>query len=165
MIGHSERRTYLGESNEQIANKLRAALKAGLGALVCVGETYSERIDGATERVLTEQIEALRPVLEEFGLEGSRVAYEPAWAITTSEQSLPANPSLATKDHDFLRNLLIDKLGQPGESVPLIYGAGVNLGNVVEFAEIDNVDGVLVGGASQTLESLTTLIERLETVE
>lgn len=162
MIGHSERRTYLGETNEQVAAKLRSALGAGLGALVCIGETYAERVEQLSKQIITDQVNSILPVLREMGTDGVRVAYEPAWAITTSEQSLPANPELAAGDHAFIRGLLSEGLGQVGESLPLIYGAGVNLDNVVDFAQIADVDGVLVGGASQSLRNFTSLIDALE---
>ena len=162
MIGHSERRTYLSETNDQVAAKLRAALAAGLGALVCIGETYAERNEGRTKAVVTEQVDAILPILSEFGIRGVRIAYEPAWAITTSQQSLPANPTMAANDHAFIRDLMVERLGANGGDLPLIYGAGVNIDNVTDFAQTENVDGVLVGGASQTYQSLTAIVEKVE---
>jgi triosephosphate isomerase len=165
MIGHSERRTYLGETDDQVAKKLESALRGGLGALVCIGETYAERIEGATESVIVEQVASIEPLLADTEGRQVRIAYEPAWAITTSEQRLPADPGLAERDHAFIRRLLIERLGARGAEIPLIYGAGVNVDNVADFAAIDNVDGVLVGGASQSLESLVGIINNLEARE
>ena len=158
MIGHSERRTFLGETNQQVALKVASVFAAGLTPLICVGETFEERQAAMTRQVIASQLRALYPMLAEHA-DGVLVAYEPAWAITTNAQSLPADPAIAAMDHAWLRSHLVEEVGDAARSVPLIYGAGVNEGNAGVFAATDDVDGVLVGGASQQSDTFLRLLE------
>lgn len=165
MIGHSERRVHLGETDEQVALKVATALDHALVPLVCLGESYDERKAGETTAVLERQIQPLLPRLRELDdPEAVLIAYEPAWAITTNKEKLPANPQLAEDDHLWLRNFLAENLPEIGRTIPLVYGAGVNATNVAEFLAVENIDGVLVGGASQSIASLTELLALADTV-
>jgi triosephosphate isomerase len=143
LIGHSERRHLFGETDEQVARKLAAALKAGLTPLVCVGETLAEREGGRTEQVVTRQITALH---ERIGTDDwSRVvlAYEPVWAIGTGRN---ATPDDAAQVHELIR-FELGRRGVPGR-VAILYGGSVNHGNVLSLLARPELDGVLVGGAS-----------------
>jgi triosephosphate isomerase (TIM) len=143
LIGHSERRHLFGETDEQVARKLAAALKAGLMPLVCVGETLAEREGGRTEQVVTRQITALH---ERIGPDDwSRVvlAYEPVWAIGTGRN---ATPDDAAQVHELIR-FELRRRGVPGR-VAILYGGSVNQGNVLSLLARPELDGVLVGGAS-----------------
>jgi triosephosphate isomerase (TIM) len=143
LIGHSERRHLFGETDEQVARKLAAALKAGLIPLVCVGETLAEREGGRTEQVVTRQITALH---ERIGPDGwSRVvlAYEPVWAIGTGRN---ATPDDAAQVHELIR-FELGRRGVPGR-ITILYGGSVNQGNVLSLLARPELDGVLVGGAS-----------------
>jgi triosephosphate isomerase (TIM) len=143
LIGHSERRHLFGETDEQVARKLAAALKAGLIPLVCVGETLAEREGGRTEQVVTRQITALR---ERIGPDDwSRVvlAYEPVWAIGTGRN---ATPDDAAQVHELIR-FELGRRGVPGR-ITILYGGSVNQGNVLSLLARPELDGVLVGGAS-----------------
>ncbi len=141
IVGHSERRSLFAESSQLVANKALRALNAGLGAIVCVGETGAERDSGQTEAVVRRQLE---PVLALEGLAGNVdrlvIAYEPVWAIGTG---LTATPGQAQEVHGFIRR----ELGRHS-AVPLLYGGSIRTGNAAElFAEPD-IDGGLVGSAS-----------------
>jgi triosephosphate isomerase (TIM) len=143
LIGHSERRHLFGETDEQVGRKLAAALKAGLEPMVCVGETLAEREGGRTEQVVTRQVAAL---LERIGPDDwARVvlAYEPVWAIGTGKN---ATPDDAAQVHELIRF----ELGRRGATgrVPILYGGSVNQGNVLSLVARQEIDGVLVGGAS-----------------
>ena len=143
LIGHSERRHLFGETDEQVGRKLAASLKAGLMPMVCVGETLAERESGRTEQVVTRQLATL---VERVGpADWSRVllAYEPVWAIGTGKN---ATPDDAAQVHALIRF----ELGRRGVTgrVRILYGGSVNKDNVLALLAREEVDGVLVGGAS-----------------
>lgn len=145
IVGHSERRTDHGESDELVRSKAEAATRGGLVPILCVGETRAQRDGGETLRVVGRQIDDAVPP----GSTGATlvVAYEPVWAIGTG--LVPSNEDVA-EVHDFIRRRLGTLLGQEGGAVRLLYGGSVKPGNAAELAAIPNVDGMLVGGASLT---------------
>jgi triosephosphate isomerase len=143
LVGHSERRHLFGETDEQVARKTRAALKAGITPLVCVGETLAERDGSRTEQVIVRQ---LGPVIQALQIEDwdkVALAYEPVWAIGTGKN---ATPDDAAQIHELIRM----ELGRHGvkKGVPILYGGSVNAGNVASLLSRPQLDGVLVGGAS-----------------
>ncbi len=142
LVGHSERRHLFGETDGDAARKVAAALASGLVPMLCVGETLEEREAGQTEAVCLRQ---LRGGLESLGpdqLLRVLVAYEPVWAIGTGRTATPAD---AAAVHRTLRTCLVE-LGQPYPVI--LYGGSVNQQNVQELVAQDEIDGVLVGGAS-----------------
>lgn len=143
IVGHSERRTYHGESDNLVADKARVALAHGLTPIVCVGETRGERDAGTTEAVVKRQLSA---VIHTLGPCVSRivVAYEPIWAIGTG---LTATPAQAQAVHAVLRAQLAAASTRAGE-MRLLYGGSVNAGNAQELFAQPDIDGALVGGAS-----------------
>jgi triosephosphate isomerase (TIM) len=153
LVGHSERRHLFGETDEQVGRKVAAAIKAGLTPLVCVGETLAEREAGRTEQVIVRQVNA---VLERVPAgEWSRVtvAYEPVWAIGTGRN---ATPDDAAQVHELIRFELGRR--QVTTRVPILYGGSVNLGNVLALLAREELDGVLVGGASLEPEGWAELV-------
>jgi triosephosphate isomerase (TIM) len=143
LIGHSERRHLFGETDEQVARKLAAALKAGLKPMVCVGETLAEREGGRTEQVVGRQVAALLERIGSGDWAGVVLAYEPVWAIGTGKN---ATPDDAAQVHELIR-FELTRRGVPGR-VPILYGGSVNQGNVLSLLSRREIDGVLVGGAS-----------------
>jgi triosephosphate isomerase len=143
LIGHSERRHLFGETDEQVARKLAAALRSGVTPLVCVGETLAEREGGRTEQVVTRQVAALQDRIGTAGWERVVLAYEPVWAIGTGRN---ATPDDAAQVHELIR-FELTRRGVPGR-VPILYGGSVNQGNVLSLLARPELDGVLVGGAS-----------------
>lgn len=144
IVGHSERRTDHGETDAEIRAKAEAAWRAGLTAIICVGETESERDAGRATEVVGRQLAGSCP----DGLTGANtvIAYEPVWAIGTGRT--PSNADIAEM-HDFLRAELVARFGAPtAEAVRLLYGGSVKPGNAAEIFGLANVDGGLVGGAS-----------------
>jgi triosephosphate isomerase len=155
LIGHSERRHVFGESDEQVARKVRAARRHGLVPVVCVGETLAERRAGRVDEVILTQLDAaLEALLESEGR--FLVAYEPVWAIGTGETATPADASAA---QGALRARLDQRLG-PARStrVPILYGGSVKPDNAAELMSAPDVDGVLVGGASLDPASYAALV-------
>ena len=138
LIGHSERRHRFGESDADVDRKTRAAVRAGLMPVVCVGELPGERRAGRLEEVLRRQVGAFAGALA--GAPEFMVAYEPVWAIGTGETATPEDASEA---HGIVRSAL----GERGRA-PVLYGGSVNPGNAAALISAPDVDGVLVGGAS-----------------
>ncbi len=142
LAGHSERRHVFGESDADVAARVRACLRAGLRPMVCVGETLEERRRGHLEGVLRRQLEAVLPPLDDTAADAWAIAYEPVWAIGTGET---ASPDDAREAHLLLRRVL----GDHGRAVPrILYGGSVKPDNAGELLATEAVDGVLVGGAS-----------------
>lgn len=155
ILGHSERRRHFNESDELINKKVKASLSAGLNPIVCVGEDESERERGITEYVIGSQ---LKRALYGVGFnEGLVIAYEPVWAIGTGKN---ATPYEAESAHRFLRGLLGEIFGERGRKIRIIYGGSVTPENAKDLMSMENVDGLLVGGASLKSESFVAIISR-----
>lgn len=154
LIGHSERRHVFGETDADVAAKIRRALETGLEPCVCVGETLEERRAGRLEEVLERQVLA---ALDALPTDASfLLAYEPVWAIGTGETATPADASQA---HALLRERLRARHGDLAGRVPILYGGSVKPGNAADLMNADEVDGVLVGGASLQAESFRAIID------
>jgi triosephosphate isomerase (TIM) len=143
LIGHSERRHLFGETDDQVARKTVAVLKAGLQPLVCLGETLAEREGGRTEHVILRQLEPLLDKIPAADWSAMVLAYEPVWAIGTGRT---ATPDDAAQVHELIR-FMVGRREVPGR-VPILYGGSVNAGNVLSLLARPELDGVLVGGAS-----------------
>ncbi len=155
LTGHSERRHVLGESNEFVGRKTAFALAAGLNVVLCIGETLEQREAGQVEAVLEEQLRVgLADVPQDVKAERLAVACEPVWAIGTGKVA-SLDDILAA--HAFVRGWLAKGL-QQGAMVRILYGGSVNPDNCKEIISLDNVDGVLVGGASLEAESFSRIV-------
>jgi triosephosphate isomerase len=143
IVGHSERRTYHGESDGMVRSKALAAGRAGLMAIVCVGETKDQRTSGRTLDVVGGQLAGSLP--NAVVPEGVAVAYEPVWAIGTGLTPTPAD---VAEVHRFIRERLVTRFGEAGQEIRVLYGGSVKPSNASELLNVANVDGALVGGAS-----------------
>lgn len=143
IVGHSERRADHGESSEDVAAQVTAAIDAGLIAIICVGETEAERDADVTLNVVASQLAGSIPT----GAAPAQivVAYEPVWAIGTGRT--PTLEQIA-EVHDHIRSELAAKRGGAANDIPLLYGGSVKPSNAAEIFAVSNVDGALVGGAS-----------------
>ncbi len=155
IIGHSERRTYFGETNALVHKKIGAALRAGLIPILCVGETREEREAERTweviERQLKEALDDLRP-----GPSDWLIAYEPVWAIGTG---LTPQPDEAEAVHRQIRNFFRSLFEETGADTPrILYGGSVTEKNIAAFMKKDDIDGVLAGGASLSADSFCNMI-------
>ena len=156
VLGHSERREYFGETDKALAQKLPAALEAGLEPILCVGETEEERERGDTERKLRHQIEEDLARVPEDQLAKVVIAYEPIWAIGTG---LTATPDQAQEACAFVRALVARRSEEAAEQVRVLYGGSMKPDNAAELLALPDVDGGLVGGASLDPESFAAIVE------
>ena len=159
IVGHSERRAMDGESDAAVQAKAVAALEAGLGVILCVGETEAERDSGQAEAVVCAQLEGSLPRGEDAAARLS-VAYEPVWAIGTGR--VPSVEDVGAM-HRAIRGKLAEIYGEAGAGVRILYGGSVNAGNASELLAADEVGGALVGGASLAAESFATIISAAAT--
>lgn len=156
LAGHSERRHVLGEDDAFVGRKVHFGLDAGLKIILCIGETIDQRRTGQVEAVLVRQLEqGLANVLDTATAENLAIAYEPVWAIGTGEVAGPAEILAA---HAFVRSKLLDLLPAQGARVRILYGGSVKADNAATIVGLDNVDGVLVGGASLKADSFSQIV-------
>ncbi|HEX3766677.1 MAG TPA: triose-phosphate isomerase [Kofleriaceae bacterium] len=160
IIGHSERRQFFGETNDGVARKTRAALAAGLGAIVCVGESLAERDAGRTLAVVDEHLGALAGI--EATIEAGHaarlvIAYEPVWAIGTGRTATPAQ---AQEVHAHIRRRLVERLGaETADAIRIQYGGSVKPGNAEALMAEADIDGALVGGASLEAADFVAIVK------
>lgn len=156
IVGHSERRRLFGDTDEWVNRKVRAALEADLGTIVCVGETLGEREHGETLEVLDRQVRAGLQHLSSGDVANLVIAYEPVWAIGTGKNATPAE---ADDAHRHIRMRLEQWFGDDAaERCRVLYGGSVKPGNIADLIALPDVDGALVGGASLDVESFHQII-------
>ncbi|KAK5103974.1 triosephosphate isomerase [Lithohypha guttulata] len=146
ILGHSERRTILQESDDFVATKTKSALDGGIGVILCCGESLEQREANDTINVVTKQLEAVNKVIGKDGWKNVVIAYEPIWAIGTGKV---ATTEQAQEVHAALRKWLKDGVGEEAaENTRIIYGGSVSEKNCKELSKQSDIDGFLVGGAS-----------------
>jgi triosephosphate isomerase len=160
IIGHSERRSLFGETDEMVQRKVHTALEAGLRPIMCVGETLAERESDSVQKVLRRQVdEGLKGVSSDYSSE-IVLAYEPVWAIGTGRTATPAQ---AEEVHAFLRSLLAELFDQTAaDRIRIQYGGSVKPENTEELMRQPNIDGALVGGASLDAHSFGRIVRATE---
>jgi triosephosphate isomerase (TIM) len=156
IVGHSERRQLMGELDAAVNLKARAALRAGLSPIICVGETLSERDAGETLGRVQAQLDAALLEISTDGLSRSLVAYEPVWAIGTGRNATPAQ---AQEVHRFIRTRLAARFPDVAPTVRILYGGSVKPDNIRALMAEEDVDGGLVGGASLIAESFVRIVK------
>ena len=157
IIGHSERRADHGEDSEDVREKARAALSSGLTAIICLGESEDQRLACNTLEIIGGQLAISVP--DASTAANTVIAYEPVWAIGTGRTATTAE---IDEVHDFIRARLIDRFGEEGAQMRLLYGGSVKPANAAEIFATDNVDGALVGGASLKAEDFVPIIKALD---
>ena len=156
ILGHSERRSIYGESDQFINAKVRKALAAGIRPIFCIGETLEERESGKLEEVLRTQVSGGLADLTVEHMADVVVAYEPVWAIGTG---VTATPGQAQEAHAFARTLIQEQFGEEvAKATRIQYGGSVKPGNSAELMAQRDIDGALVGGASLEAASFRDLI-------
>ncbi|MBI4463112.1 MAG: triose-phosphate isomerase [Acidobacteria bacterium] len=156
IIGHSERRQFFGETDQGVNKKIRAALGAGLQAIVCIGELLEEREAGQTEAVLDRQLVNGLAGLTEPDFSPIILAYEPVWAIGTGRT---ATPEIAQQAHEFIRARVGQIVSQAvAQRLRILYGGSVKPDNIRGLMEQPDIDGALVGGASLQAKSFAAIV-------
>lgn len=146
LVGHSERRTLFGESDEFLLRKVQRLLAENLTPMLCVGETLAQRDSGETRAVLAHQISAIFSKISDADAMSVQIAYEPVWAIGTGRN---ATPDQAQQAHGWIREELAKICGpQMAANIPILYGGSVKPENAADILSQTDVDGALVGGAS-----------------
>jgi len=156
IVGHSERRAYHGESNQLVARKARSALDAGLTPIVCVGETLSQREEGATVAVVSAQLGAVLDLLGPQAIDKIVLAYEPVWAIGTGKT---ATPAMAQEVHARLREQLRACNASAAQSVQILYGGSMKPENASDLMAQADIDGGLIGGAALKADDFLGIIK------
>lgn len=157
IIGHSERRGYFGETNEDVNRKVRALLDGGLYAVACVGESLAVRDEGSAEEFVCAQVRAAFAGLEPEEAGKCVVAYEPIWAIGTGRT---ATPEQAQDMCAAIRATLADMFGaETADQMRILYGGSMNVGNVEQLLAQPDIDGGLVGGASLKADQFVQLVK------
>ncbi len=146
IIGHSERREYLGETDKMVGQKAQAALAAGLTPIICIGESKKQREAGQTNEFLEKQLLAAVDGIDQADMARVIIAYEPIWAIGSGD---PASTEDAEEVASLVREALTDKYSSlEAQQVRILYGGSAKADNIAGFVAQDNIDGALVGGAS-----------------
>jgi triosephosphate isomerase len=159
ILGHSERRHILGESSEEVNQKVHAALKAGLTPIVCLGEKLAEREAGQTLAVIRRQFDGSLSGLAAEQMAGLVIAYEPVWAIGTGKV---ATTQQAEEVHLDLRRIMEDRYNKEvAEAVRIQYGGSVKPDNAADLLAQPNIDGALVGGASLKVDQFMGIVAAL----
>lgn len=157
IVGHSERRGYFGETNEEVNRKVRALVDAGMYAIVCVGESLAVRDTGTTEEFVCAQVRAAFAGIDAQEAQRCVVAYEPIWAIGTGRT---ATPEQAQAVCHAIRQTLSDLFGaQVADEMRVLYGGSMNVGNVEMLVAQPDIDGGLIGGASLKADQFIQLVK------
>jgi len=164
LCGHSDRRKFHGESDDDVARQVIAALEADMIPILCVGETLEERNAGRSEEVIRRQLDAVLTAMQnaKCKMQNSSfvVAYEPVWAISRGDPTIPAaTPDDAQKMHAFIRSLLSKSQIPNPKSLRLLYGGSMNASNAAALLAQPDIDGGLVGGASLQPEEFRKIVE------
>jgi triosephosphate isomerase len=154
IVGHSERRHIFHESDEMIGQKVAAVIKHGMRPILCVGETIDERRAEQTSAVIARQLDSALKALAKDDIEKIEIAYEPVWAIGTGQN---ATTEQIQDTHAQIRNFINDRFDS-GRPTRILYGGSVKPENADMLAQIDEVNGLLVGGASLTAESFLPIV-------
>ncbi|MDR0680057.1 MAG: triose-phosphate isomerase [Puniceicoccales bacterium] len=157
ILGHSERRTIFGESDEFINKKVRAALENNLSPILCIGESEGEREQNKTFHVVETQLKRCLDGISNEQAENLIIAYEPVWAIGTGKT---ATPEIAQEVHSFVREKLVEIFDKKlADSVRILYGGSMKVANAKELLSQADIDGGLIGGASLIADEFCSIVE------
>ena len=159
-LGHSERRTHFGETDETVGRKVKAAVAHGLIPLICIGETLDERESGRADDVLTTQVDGALHFLDDQGRAAPiLIAYEPVWSI--GERGIPATTDYVIEKHEKIARVSAQMLPR---AVPILYGGSVNADNCADLFAQKGVDGLFIGRAAWTAEGYLDILRRCAAV-
>ncbi|MFP4403264.1 MAG: triose-phosphate isomerase [Candidatus Woesearchaeota archaeon] len=160
IVGHSERRIFFNETNKIISEKLISAFKHNLIPILCIGETKEERENNNYKDAIITMLKKSLENVDKEDIKKIIVAYEPIWAISNGDPStIPATPEIAQEMHLIIRNFFKTIINEYANNIRILYGGSVKEDNIKEFMNKDDIDGVLVGGASLDFEKFEKIIK------
>ncbi|UJL47428.1 triose-phosphate isomerase [Virgibacillus sp. NKC19-16] len=159
-LGHSERRQYYNENDEDINKKVLAALRYGMKPLICIGENIEHKSNNISKETLASQLKVCLKGLTDEQARNVMIAYEPVWAI--GEKGVPADAGYVAEIHTYLRKTLENLFDHSGSSIPLLYGGSVNRENFLNYIDITDVNGLFIGRSAWDTDSFREILERLE---
>ncbi len=155
IVGHSERRHVFFETDAMIGRKLAPIMAQGMGVILCVGETLDQRQSNQTASVVRRQLQLALKGLAKADIANVEIAYEPVWAIGTGQN---ATPKQVSQVHGKIRSWLVQRVGAAGKGTRILYGGSVKPENVASLVAVDEINGLLVGGASLKSESFLPIV-------
>ena len=158
IVGHSERRRYFKETDETISKKLKAAVRAGLKIILCVGETLKDKKNGQTTNVLKKQLQGALRGVSKKEIKNVLIAYEPVWAIGTGKA---CGLEEAISASIYIKKTISSKFGRKAANLPVLYGGSVNSQNAAIYLKENFLQGLLVGGASLDAREFTKIIKNV----
>lgn len=158
-LGHSERRHVFGEDDISINKKVISALSHGFISLLCIGETEEQKNDGDTKKILDIQINVGFNGVNNKDIKNLWVAYEPVWAI--GQNGIPPTADYVKKTHKEIRDILVNRFGDEGKDIPILYGGSVNNENFEELIQIPEVNGLFIGRSAWVSENFIKIIRRV----
>jgi triosephosphate isomerase (TIM) len=161
IIGHSERRSYYGETDETVNLKVKSVIEGGLTPVICIGETLDERNSGYTFKILERQINKALTDIDVKIISSLVIAYEPVWAIGTG---VSATTQQAGEAHSWIRKYIVSNYGKSAEDIRILYGGSMNEKNSTELLGLADIDGGLIGGASLKADAFLQIIKSSEAV-
>lgn len=158
-LGHSERRQYYNENDEDINKKAKAALEYQMNPLICIGESSAHKENGVGKEKLSEQLKIALKGITENQLDQVIIAYEPVWSI--GENGSPASAEHVETMHSHIREVLRSEYGEAAENVAIIYGGSVNENNFKDYLKIEDVNGLFIGRAAWNIESFERILNKI----
>ena len=158
LLGHSERRSLFGDSDDRVANKFAQVVRAGLTPILCLGESLAERESNQTATVVARQLNVVLSINSNVDWSSVVLAYEPVWAIGTG---MTASPEQAQEVHQFIRGLLQENLGVVADQIRILYGGSMKPDNAAKLLSQTDIDGGLIGGASLKAADFLAIIKSI----
>ncbi|MFG6150321.1 triose-phosphate isomerase [Halobacillus sp. B23F22_1] len=155
-LGHSERRQYYNENDQDINKKVHAALNSGFSPLVCIGENIEQKNFAISRETLAMQLKTCLKGISKDQAEKVLVAYEPVWAI--GEKGVPADPAYVSYIHHFIREVLEEMFEESSFNIPLLFGGSVNQSNFLDYIHSPHVNGLFIGRAAWTTQSFENIL-------
>ena len=160
IIGHSERRYVFNEREEDIAQKVAAAIRSNITPVLCIGETALERKDGETAAAIYNQLASGLHEVSKEDIDKVIIAYEPVWAISSNKNAKPAKPIDITEAVQLIRKHIAKLYGKEASiNIPILYGGSVNKDIAAGYLELDGIDGLLIGNASLIADQFCAIVE------
>lgn len=158
-LGHSERRQFYNETDNDINKKVQSAIKYGMQPLICIGESLEQKNNGISKETLAAQLKVCLRDIPEKQLAQVLIAYEPVWAI--GENGIPADAEYVGEIHQYIRKVLNSMYPEKGREIPLLFGGSVNLKNFLSYINQDEVNGLFVGRTAWNISTFKILLSQL----